>query len=246
MNAITAIVNLHREGRLCQSTLRSVIAAADRALSQGLACEILVVIDRGDAATSRAILPFADRLRVEACDFGDLSRARNFGVARAKSEFIAIMDGDDLMGSSWLATAAETVARNVDREVVAHPRFNLVFGEGLAPRLMMHPDMDEERVDLTFLKGANLWTALSFARAEIYLRFPYRPNAIESGFGYEDWSWNFETTNAGIVHVAPPGTIHFIRRKVAGSLLTLSSQNHIIPNLPIPGAPLPLAREALG
>jgi glycosyltransferase involved in cell wall biosynthesis len=234
MTAITVIVNLHREGRLCLSTLQSVTAAADHARTRGLPCEILVVIDRGDEATARALLPFAARVRVETCDFGDLAAARNYGVTRSAGEFIAFIDGDDLMGSNWLATAADTVARNADREIVAHPRFNFVFGEGLTPRILMHPDMDEEPVDLAFLRGANLWTALSFARAEIYRRFPYKPNAIERGFGYEDWSWNVETVNAGIVHLAPAGTIHFIRRKASGSLLTLSSQNHILPNLPVP------------
>jgi len=231
MPRITAIINLHREGRLCQSTLRSVVRAVERAEADGFSCEIVVVIDRGDAATFDAIAHFSDRIRVERCDFGDLADARNFGTSHARGECIAFMDGDDLMGSSWLTLAAQTIARHEGREIVVHPRINYVFGESTTPKLLIHPDMDEERIDVDFLRAANLWTALSFAKAEIYQRFKYRRNEIDDGFGYEDWAWNFATVNAGIIHLAPPGTVHFIRKKESGSLLTTSSQRRIIPNL---------------
>jgi len=231
MPRITAIINLHREGRLCQSTLQSVARAVERAEDDGFSCEIVVVIDRGDAATFDAIAHFSDRIRVECCDFGDLAEARNFGTARARGECIAFIDGDDLMGSSWLRLAAQTIARHENREIVVHPRINYVFGESTTPKLLIHPDMHEERIDIEFLRAANLWTALSFAKAEIYQRFKYKRNEIDDGFGYEDWAWNFATVNAGITHLAPPGTVHFIRKKESGSLLTTSSQRRIIPNL---------------
>jgi len=231
MPRITAIINLHRERRLCQPTLQSVVRAVDRAEAEGSSCEILVVVDRGDAATFDAIAHFSDRIRVERCDFGDLAEARNFGTSHARGECIAFMDGDDLMGSSWLSIAAQTVARHEGREIVVHPRINYVFGESTTPKLLIHPDMFEERIDVEFLRAANLWTALSFAKAEIYRRFKYKRNEIDNGFGYEDWAWNFATVNAGIAHLAPPGTVHFIRKKETGSLLMMSSQNRIVPNL---------------
>jgi len=231
MPRISVIVNLHREGRLCQSTLQSVARAVERAEADGFSCEIVVVVDRGDAATFDAIACFSDLVRMERCDFGDLAEARNFGTAQARGECIAFMDGDDLMGSRWLSLAAQAVARHEGRDIVVHPRINYVFGESTTPKLLVHPDMHEERIDVEFLRAANLWTALSFAKAEIYRTFKYKRNEIDDGFGYEDWAWNFETVRAGVTHLAPPGTVHFIRKKESGSLLAMSSERRIIPNL---------------
>ena len=53
---------------------------------------------------------------------------------------------------------------------------------------------------------------------EIYGRFPYRPNRLDQGFGFEDWAWNCETIAAGLKHRAVPETTHFIRSKPADSL----------------------------
>jgi glycosyltransferase involved in cell wall biosynthesis len=238
MPAITSIINLHREGRLCQSTLQSVLRAAERAEAEGLSCEILVVVDRGDTSTLEAIAGFSDRVRVEHCDFGDLAEARNFGTSLARGQYIAFMDGDDLMGSSWLLIAAQTASRHENRDVVIHPRFNYVFGESVTPQLVIQPDMEEDRIDIEYLRAANLWTALSFAKAEIYRKFKYKRNEIDKGFGYEDWSWNFETVSAGVTHLAPHGSVHFIRKKATGSLLALSSERRIIPNLLTGGSAL--------
>jgi glycosyltransferase involved in cell wall biosynthesis len=230
---ISTILNLHREGRLCLPTIDSVVRASERAASSGLSCETLVVLDNGDAETLAAIDHFRGRVRPEFCEFGDLAEARNFGVGQARGDYIAFMDGDDLMGVNWLEVAAATASRHAMREVVIHPRENYVFGRDLAPEIWLHPDMDEERIDISFLKVANMWTALSFAKADIYRKFKYRRNDIARGFGFEDWVWNLETVAAGVVHLAPAGTIHFIRRKASGSLLAQSDTRRIIPNFAI-------------
>ncbi len=233
MTRISTIVNAHREGRLCLPTIDSVLRAGARAATAGLSCETLVVVDNGDADTLAAIEHFRGRVRVEVCEFGDPSEARNFGVARAAGDFVAFMDGDDLMGTNWLEVAAATAALHATREVVVHPRENYVFGRGIAPEIWLHPDMDEQRIDISFLKAANMWTQLSFAKADIYRKFKYRRNDIDRGFGFEDWVWNFETVAAGVTHLAPEGTIHFIRRKSTGSRNALSDARRIIPNFAI-------------
>jgi hypothetical protein len=50
----------------------------------------------------------------------------------------------------------------------------------------------------------------------------HRVNAIvvdrDHGLGIEDWSWNLETSAAGIHHGVVPGAVHLIRRRPSGSL----------------------------
>ena len=228
---VSVAINLHREGALARGTLLSAARAIEVATAEGWSCETLAVVDRGDEATREAVAAFGGGLRVEPCDFGDLGAARNHGVARANGEMIAFMDGDDLMGERWLTVAARAVHEHADKRVVVHPRYNYMFGGDDPPFLLTQPDMIETPLDPRLLIFANLWTSLVFARAEVFRAFPYPANDLEAGFGYEDWSWNFATVNAGVLHLAPEEGVHFIRRKTAGSLHARSREAAILPNL---------------
>jgi hypothetical protein len=230
MTQISVIVNLHREGRVCVPTIVSVLRAVKHAEENGYSCETLAVVDKGDPETFAALDPFRAQIRIEECAFGDPGEARNFGTSRAVGDFIAFVDGDDLVGSEWLTIAVRTVLSFPERDVVIHPRINYVFGENIEPFIWVHPDMDEDGINISYLGVANLWTQLSFAKAEIYKKFKYVKSPFENGFGYEDWSWNFETVRSNVTHLAPLGTIHFIRRKETGSQNLLADRRRILPN----------------
>lgn len=232
MTDVSVVVNLHREGRLAIPALRSAARAA--AAAPDLACEILAVLDRGDAATERALAACGVAVRVEACDFGDPALGRNFGVQRARGRFVAFLDGDDLMGENWLGVAAAAIQAREGRDVIAHPRLNYVFGRNTEPVAWVHPDMETDAPDLTLLAAANFWTSASFARADLYRRFPFPANALEAGLGHEDWAFNLATARAGVLHIAPEGTAHFIRRKERGGRLAQSEAARLLPNFAIP------------
>ncbi len=230
MTDVSVIVNLHTEGRIAVPALRSVARAVELATAAGLACETIAVVDRGDEPTFRALDRLERPPQVETCDFGDPSPARNFGVEKAKGAFVAFLDGDDLMGEGWLKVAAANLQLREGREIVAHPRMNYVFGRDAQPLIWLHPDMERDPIDLTMLRAGNFWTNASFARADLYRRFPFRANALGAGFGHEDWAFNLSTARAGVTHIAPEGTIHFIRRKAAGSRLAESDALRVLPN----------------
>ena len=225
---VSVVVNLHREGRIAVAALRS--AAAAIAAAPSLACEIVAVIDRGDEPTQRALARFGGQLRAEPCDFGDPALARNFGVERARGRHVAFLDGDDLMGRSWLRLAAEALRAREGRDVIAHPRLNYVFGRDGEPIAWLHPDMETDALDLSLLRAGNFWTSASFARADLHRRFPFRANALEAGLGHEDWAFNLATVEAGVTHIAIEGAVHFIRRKEAGGRLAMSQAQRILPN----------------
>jgi len=227
MTEISVIVTLHREGRLAAPALRSVaraIAAAPEA-----ACEILAVLDRGDEATHAAVSR-GPQARVETCDFGDPALARNFAVKQARGAFVAFLDGDDLMGENWLKAALLALRAREGRDVIAHPRLNYVFGRDVEPIAWVHPDMETDDVDITLLRAGNFWTSASFARADLHRRFPFAQNAIAEGFGHEDWVFNLATVNAGVTHIAPEGTVHFVRRKANSGRLAEAQAQRILPN----------------
>jgi glycosyltransferase involved in cell wall biosynthesis len=219
MSEICAILNLHNEGVLAHSSLRSMLAATDAAAEEGIAVEILVAADCPNVATC-AYLETAMALGARTLELGvdDLGLARNGAVAASQSRYVAFLDGDDLWTANWLVEAYRAASRE-SREVVWHPEANLYFGAEGETRWSLHIDMDAAPLDCwTRLALRNLWTSPTFARRETVLRLPYRRSKLREGLGYEDWCWNCETIAHGIVHKTVPGTAHLIREK-RGSLM---------------------------
>ncbi len=220
--AITAVVNLHREGRDAQPTVRSAEIAVERARGLGVEVELLLVADRPDAETVELVesIPGANTLVL---DVGDLGEARNAAAAEARGRWVAYLDGDDLWGASWLAAAHQAASAPTEIDpVVWHPELSLYFGE--TRRAVHHPDSLSPGFDRTRFRLHNAWTALCFVEREVVLTVPYRRNRLAHGFGFEDWSWNTEILDRGGAHRIVPDTVHAIRRDAANSSLIARSQ----------------------
>ncbi len=89
------------------------------------AYEIIVVDQSTDDRTADAVRPLLndDRLRYFRLASSGVSRARNFGIAHARGEWIAILDDDCVVPAGWLhrLAAASTV----------EPALGVVFGNVL-------------------------------------------------------------------------------------------------------------------
>jgi len=215
---ISCIVPFHAEGLIAHKTIRSINRAMKYAEQRGLLIELLIVLDRATSETRRYV-ETSSVIDPAACilstDFGDPGLARNAAIERACGEYIAIIDGDNLIAEDWLVRAHEV--NRLSHCYVIHPEVNVYFDQKTS--LFYHPDQQQEDFDETNLIVENYWTALSFSRRETYLLIPYSPTPPLSGFGFEDWHWNCEVMARGFVHKVAPGTAHFIRVKERGSLL---------------------------
>lgn len=209
MTHITAVLNVHREGALARGSLLSIGAARRTAEAAGLAIEVLAVADCSDSPTLD-ILAESPGVEVLETTVDDLGLARNAGVAKAKGNFIAFLDGDDLWGPHWLL-AAYRAAMAGPHATVWHPEATLFFGPSQKPYWLIHPDMETIEGDWVTLAIRNQWTSLSFARRETYLQVPYRRTDLRAGFGKEDWCWNSEVVAHGYAHKPVPGTAHLVR-----------------------------------
>ena len=209
MIAITAILNVHREGLLAHPSLLSILNACQVAESVGIATEVLVVADCSDRPTLD-YLSGATGVRLIPTDVNDLGLARNIGIAAAAGRYVSFLDGDDLWGPNWLVAAYEASTHET-RPTVWHPEANLFFGQTHGANWMMHPDIERAEGDWVTLGLQNLWTSLSFALRDTYLLVPFSRTNLNSGFGYEDWSWNAEVVAHGYLHKPVMGTAHLVR-----------------------------------
>ena len=228
---ISMVVNGHREGRLIYPTLRSVLRTVRFARDCNLKVELLVVLDRPDPDTMSIVArELGEDGTAHHVDFGDLALARNHGANQARGRYVAFMDGDDLCCRSWLVDAL-VVARAEEREVVLHPEYSVYFGYPDA-HVLHHVDMESPDFEPEHFLKQNYWTALSFAERRTFLEVPYQRLSLDTGFGYEDWTWNHETMRRGIVHRVVPTAAHYIRRgKHESSLLDLTNSRKTVPTM---------------
>lgn len=228
---ICCVINGHREGYMAYATIQSALKTIRYAQQNGLTVQLLAILDKPDAITRKVFSTYlGEEHQVEEVSYGDLSESRNHAVNLLEAKYVAFLDGDDLWGTNWLVDSF-LLAETLDGKFVLHPEYNLIFG-CVESHIFKHVDMNCEDFELEDLYLRNYWTALSFAPRDLYISFPYKKNTIKEGFGYEDWTWNFDTIRAGVVHHAVKGTAHYIRKgKDEGSLLEYTNKMAAVPRI---------------
>lgn len=217
---VTAIITMFREGILAHPTIKSAIVAVEEAKQRGISAEIMLNLDNTDDETRDICTNLAnehDIIRIFEHNEDDLGLSRNIGIQNCESKYVTFLDGDDLWGKDWIWRCYES-AEASEEDVVWHPEINVVFQREY--QLFYHTDMDNPDFEMDFLRINNYWTALSFARRDLYINNPYSKNKIKEGYGFEDWNWNCNTISKGIKHKTAKDTCHFIRKKESGSMLS--------------------------
>lgn len=213
------VLTAHAEGVLLQKSWNSLARARLRARNHGLTTQVIVVLDRPTPETIRvsASLPeMLDGDKVISVDEGDVGESRNRAMSHANAEWIGVLDADDYVSASWIASSVLT-GRADPRQPIIHPEWVVFFG-GDAMIQRQRGD-DDPLLKRGIFLVANPWNSCSFAHREIRLRFPYRrSNVVGSGFGHEDWLWHCDTIAAGCVHRIAPGSLHCVRSKTDGSM----------------------------
>ncbi|MEO9078639.1 MAG: glycosyltransferase family A protein, partial [Rhodanobacter sp.] len=129
-NLISAVLTFHRERQMAAATLHAVERMRRFAEARGLRVQLVMTLDGGDKETEAVITAhpsLRDGDELHHVQLFDLSLCRNYAIERARGEFIAILDGDDLFSENWLAAAVGClVERGI--QAIAHPQLMIAFG----------------------------------------------------------------------------------------------------------------------
>lgn len=206
---VSVVITAHRESRYLTASMRSARTALENAGLDASNSEIILSLDRPDAITREVTqMPLFDGVTVNEVDFGDPARSRNACIDQAQGEWVALLDGDDVWGGSWLERGlAFGAAQN---NVVLHAQVIITFPE---MNVWQSPSMADPSFRISRLLVDNCWTSLALGRTDLFRRFPYVPVEDATHFGYEDWAWNCETVAHGVRHLIVPRTAHFVRKK---------------------------------
>lgn len=215
----------HNEGFFAVPAIKSAIDLVREAEQHG-SVRLIAVLDTADSVTIEIVESKKEAFHaIHFVDFGDLGMTRNFCVEKASGTHIAMLDGDDLWGESWIAKSILHKGGSQPNTVL-HPEYLFYFSEedllssgGSRKSFFIKHQSSRESKDVAkHLYLSNLWSANNFMPLELARKFPYRPTDKSLGLGVEDWSWNLETVSNNVIHDVVPGTVHFIRQKPTGSL----------------------------
>ena len=216
---LSIAVTAHSEGGLLRPTLRSISAAISELTTDGVSCELLIVLDNATAETTAEaecwLAPgrVPASVRIIASASGDASASRNIATQNARGMYLAFCDGDDLVTSNYLHQAMSMLTEATG-PLIVHPSEVVSFGA----RSAIWKIPASESIDHRNLVRHNLWPSSSVSQRSTYLAWPYTQLTPEGGFGPEDWLWNIETAIAGIPHRPAPDTLFFYRVREFGGV----------------------------
>lgn len=227
---ISVIICGHQEGRLLHRTLKSVFKAIDYAAEKGLmGIEVIVSLDNPSEETLHYLKTsiYVNHLSIYKNHFEDVGLSRNFAVKKAKGEFIAFLDGDDLFCKNWLFEAFSFFKKTLNKNQIVHPEYLINFEK--KSLIWKRISSNDPNFRYGTMLYANCWDLTCFLPKFIALLHPFSACPRNSGWGMEDYHFFLETLGSGVEHVVIPQTAVYIRVKSSGSRLAEHTNDNAIP-----------------
>ncbi len=210
--AVSVVITAHSEGLLLHRAVMSATAALERLTNEaGASGELIVVLDRPDDPTER----LGTRLsgaghHVTHLDLGDPGQARNHGIERSRGEYVALLDGDDLLSEAWLTKGHALFVRSGLLKTVLRPEVIVVFGT--QNELMWQVSATSQHFRASGLMERNGWALHLMAPRELLTALPFRSMPARQAF-HEDWTWNCDVLAGGGTVEVVPGTCGYYRAR---------------------------------
>jgi glycosyltransferase involved in cell wall biosynthesis len=141
--------------------------------------ELIVVDDGGSDKTKEVVEAFSDRrIKYFWKENGERGAARNFGVQKARGDYITFLDSDDKFLSNHLEDALYMIKKH--NPEVFHLAYRIEDERGKILEIKRLPNP----VNLSLFQGNGLSCSAIFLKRDIALQFPFSQKRVSSS---EDW-----------------------------------------------------------
>ena len=225
---ITIVLTAHDEANLVGPTIRSAEQAIQCIQPLGLSVEKIFMLDNPTPECDQFFSQSRfSEWRIIKVDHKDQGKVRNDAVKLVSGKWLAFLDADDLWSENWLLASIPLLetAEKKGEKVIIHPELNWFFEA--SPTILVNLADDDPVYDPYYYYFYNYYDALCICPREAYVDAPFADRDLKSGFAFEDWQWNLETTDFGWHHQVATDTIIFKRRR-AGSQTLAASQSKAV------------------
>lgn len=209
----SVIIPTHNRAGFLVETLESVFAQEERDF------EIIVVDDGSTDATQEILKRYSGRVEILRQENRGPAAARNFGIDRARGEYVAFLDSDDRWFPWTLALYREAIGRNGSPAMIAGKHVD--FHDGNPPPIPERTPV-EMRVFADYLATAPVGLWLGTCGVAINAK------ALRTVGGFATHAFNAEDSDLwlrlgaqpGFVHIASPAVFAY-RRHPASAVASL-------------------------
>lgn len=131
--SVTVVINCYNDFRYLPDAIASV-------MTQTRPADQVVVVDDGSRTDPSPLLAAWPQIELVRRVNGGLAAARNSGLARAKSDYIVFLDGDDLLMPNALADGLAAMAANPEAAMV-NGGFQMIDDTGLSTSSVISHDL---------------------------------------------------------------------------------------------------------
>ncbi len=177
MPKVSVIIPTYNQSSLVKETISSVLAQTEPDL------EVIVVDDGSTDDTHRVVESLSDsRVSYFYKINGGPASARNFGLSKAKGEYLAFLDHDDLWPPNYLEVMVSHLENNAEFGAAYSP-ITVVYPDGRKAQSYKKPEGKSGQITLDLFKRGFIWPSAAVIRKSVLKKFYFDESLRRS---YED------------------------------------------------------------
>jgi glycosyltransferase involved in cell wall biosynthesis len=165
MPKISVIIPTYNRSGMVKEAISSVLAQTEHDLE-------VIVVDDGSTDNTRSVIESLNdhRVRYFYKTNGGPASARNFGLSKARCQFIAFLDSDDLWPTNYLDVMVANLENNQDFGVAYSP-ITLVYRDGSRIKSYKRPEGKSGWITLDLFKSSFIWIFAAVFRRSVWKDF---------------------------------------------------------------------------